>query len=145
MHPYPHIYKTSATAGPEQAVRIDSPGLPGLETTPPPEFGGPQGHWSPETLLVASVADCYILTFRAIARASKLDWLDLSCAADGTLDRVDGVTKFTRFDLRARLVLPAGADTEKAEKILHKSESACLITSSMTAEVHLDTQIEVRS
>jgi len=141
MHPYPHLYRTSATAQPEDVVRIDSGGLPGLDTTPPPEFGGPEGHWSPETLLVASVADCFILTFRAIARASKLDWLDLSCEADGTLDRVGGVTKFTRFDLRARLALPAGGDADKAEKLLHKSEAACLVTRSLSAEVHLQTEI----
>ena len=29
MHPYPHRYKTAATAQPENVVRIDSPGLPG--------------------------------------------------------------------------------------------------------------------
>lgn len=141
MHPYPHHYRTSAAATADSTVRIASPGLPELETTAPPEFGGPKGNWSPETLLVAAVADCFILTFRAIATASKLEWLDLSCEADGTLDRVEGVTRFTRFHLRARLTLPDGVDPEKAEKILHKSEAVCLVTRSLNAEVHLDTDI----
>jgi len=142
MQDYPHLYKTKATAGSESMVRICSPGLEDIVTTSPPEFGGPEGNWSPETLLVASVADCLILTFRAIARASKLDWVSLECDANGTLDHVDGVTRFTRFDLRARLTVPEGVDHAKADRILHKSEAVCLITNSLTAETRLDTHVE---
>jgi organic hydroperoxide reductase OsmC/OhrA len=142
MQSYPHLYRTTAVADVDSTVRICSTGLDDLETTSPPEFGGPAGYWSPETLLVASVADCLILTFRAIARASKLDWTSLECEADGTLNRVDGVTRFTHFELRARLKVPAHVSHEKAERILHKSENVCLITRSLTAEVHLDTAVE---
>lgn len=141
MQAYPHLYRTSANAGPDTRVRITSQGLPDIPTTAPPQFGGAGGNWSPETLLVAAVADCFILTFKAIAGASALAWSRLECDADGTLDRVDGVTRFTRLDLRARLLLPAGSDTAKAERILHKSEAVCLVTNSMTAERHLETSI----
>ena len=141
MQGFPHVYTTQAVADPESVVRICSAGLDDIVTTPPPEFGGPEGNWSPETLLVASVADCFILTFRAIARASKLDWNDLKVEADGTLDRVDRVTQFTRFDLRVSLSLPEGVDADKAEKILHKSEAACLITNSLKSEITLTTDI----
>ena len=99
------------------------------------------GNWSPETLLTASVADCFILTFRAIARASKLEWEELSCTADGVLDRVDNVTRFTRFDLKATLKLAEGADPAKAERILHMAEKNCLITNSMSSEVNLETEV----
>jgi hypothetical protein len=42
---------------------------------------------------MASVIDCFALTFRAIARASKFKWTRLDCRAEGTLDRVDLDTK----------------------------------------------------
>ncbi|MEJ2535137.1 MAG: OsmC family protein [Gammaproteobacteria bacterium] len=142
MHPYPHLYKTSASATQHSPVTVSSPGLDELVTTPPPEFGGPEGHWSPETMLVASVANCFILTFRAIARASKVEWESLECEADGTLDRAERVTCFTRFDLRARLKLAPGMDPDKAERILHHAESVCLITASLKADVHLETEID---
>ena len=141
MQGFPHHYHVSATAAPESTVTVSGAGLPDLATMPPPEFGGPEGHWSPETLLAASVADCFILTFRAIAAASKLPWTDLSCAVEGTLDRVEGVTRFTKFDIKASLVVPAGTDHEKADRILHKSEAACLITASLATENHLETTI----
>ena len=141
MQGLPHVYQTTAAASATSNVTVSGAGLPDIDTTPPPEFGGPEGHWSPETLFVASVADCFILTFRAIARASKVDWNGLVCEAEGKLERVDGVTRFTRLDLRASLVLPAGADHDKADRLLHKAEAVCLITNSLSCERHLETSI----
>lgn len=141
MDHYPHQYSASASAASAGAVEISSAGLEPLGSMPPPQFGGPGGHWSPETLLVAAVADCYIMTFRAIARASGLEWLELNCAAEGILDRVDHVTRFTRFNLRARLKAPAGTDEHKARRLLEKAEAVCLISSSLNAEKHLDIEL----
>ncbi len=78
MHPMPHHYAVSAKAEAESNVTISANGLDDLQSTPPPEFGGPEGYWSPEILLVASMADCFILTFKAVARASKLEWTSIT-------------------------------------------------------------------
>jgi len=142
MHQYPHIYKVAATAETDTPVQISSKGLSTLASLPPEQFDGPGDHWSPETLLVAAVVDCFILTFRAIARASQLIWLRLECSADGILDRVDNVTRFSRFDIRATLTVPAETDEHKARRILEKAEAVCLVTNSLTAEKHLEVQIE---
>ncbi len=142
MQKFPHIYQAEAVAGPEGAVDILSPGLKAIATTSPPEFGGPEGNWSPETLLVASVADCFILTFRAIARASKLEWIDLDVEAEGKLEKDVKLTRFTAFHIRAKLRIPATMRIEKARLLLEKAEVNCLITNSMTAQVHMDTKVE---
>ncbi len=91
-----------------------------LTTAPPEQFGGPGNQWSPETLLVAAVADCFILTFRAIARVSKLKWSRLSCTTEGVLDRVDGVTRFTEILIRASLELPESQDKERGVSVARK-------------------------
>lgn len=142
MQEFPHHYVVSAKGEPDSRITLSSPGLASLESTAPPEFGGPEGNWSPETLLVASVVDCFILTFKAIAKASQLEWLELDCSGDGELDKVDRVTRFTRFNLVATLRLPEGVRTEKAERVLQMAEKNCLVTNSMTAEIHLETRIE---
>ena len=82
MHPYPHRYTVSASGSPVGNVRVTATGLPDIQTAPPAEFDGPGDVWSPESLLCASIADCFILTFRAIARASKFEWSDLSCRVE---------------------------------------------------------------
>ncbi|MCB1701783.1 MAG: OsmC family protein [Halioglobus sp.] len=143
MQDLPHHYHVSAEAEAEGNIALKADNLPQLVTAPPAEFGGPGDQWSPETLLVGAVADCFILTFRAISRASKLEWTGLECSAEGLLERVERVTRFTRFTVRATLTVPAGTDIEKARRLLEKSEEACLITRSMLAESHLEAQISV--
>lgn len=145
MKELPHHYSVKVVAGPDGAVTAASEGLPELSTAPPPEFDGPGGTWSPETLLVAAVADCFALTFRAIARASNLEWVSLSCDVEGVLDRVDRMMRFTKVSVRARLEVPPGTDEAKALRLLERSEQTCLVTNSLNAERHLEAQIETRA
>jgi organic hydroperoxide reductase OsmC/OhrA len=132
VHPYPHIYEATAHATGSNPVAVESPGLPSLATTPPPQFDGPEGFWSPETLLAASVADCFILTFRAVARGSKFEWSHLECRVEAVLERVDGLSRFTRFITHATLSVPSGSDAEKAKLLLEKAEHGCLIANSLS-------------
>jgi organic hydroperoxide reductase OsmC/OhrA len=141
MQDLPHIYKASANADSDSAVIVSSEGVPSIETAGPVEFGGPGDVWSPEGLLVAAVADCFILTFRAMARASKLEWTSLSCTASGTLDKLEKVTQFTHFDLTAELTIPPGIDENKAERLMQRAEHHCLITNSLKAGSSLETTI----
>ena len=141
MHPLPHHYPVSASATAASDVALDAPGVTTIESAGPVEFGGPGDKWSPESLLAAAVADCFVLTFRAIARTARFDWDALECNVVGTLDKVDGVTRFTAFDVRARLTVAIGADNAKADKLLHKAERACLITNSLDTENSLETEI----
>jgi peroxiredoxin-like protein len=143
MHDFPHRYQVSAAARTAGTVVLSSSGIPDLESNAPAEFDGPGDQWSPETMLVAAVADCFVLSFRAIARASRLDWASLTCAVEGTLDRIERVTQFTKFDVTAELRVPAGTDESKAMRLLEKAEQACLITNSLKAGSHLDARVVV--
>jgi organic hydroperoxide reductase OsmC/OhrA len=102
MQAYPHRYRVTGSGRVTGDVELTAERLTPLRSASPAEFDGPGNRWSPETLLVGAVADCFILTFRAIARASKLPWISLDCEVSGTLDCVERVTQFTRFDMRAR-------------------------------------------
>ena len=132
---------TVLSATPDGAIVLDSPGVPPLATITPPEFDGPGGLWSPETLLVAAVADCFLLTFRGIARASKMAWTSIDVECTGTLERIERVTQFTRFHLRARIVLPEGSHDDQARRIAIRAEETCLVTRSLTGTTHLDVEI----
>jgi len=143
MQGYPHHYLASATGGNEGSVVVSGEGLPDLDTQSPPQFGGPEGVWSPETMLSATVANCFILSFRAIARASKFEWTSLECNVDGVLDRPERSTYFTAFNIHVVLHAPEGARPELAQRLLEKSEQICLITASLKAETILTTDIQV--
>ena len=131
MHPYPHLYEATAEGAPADLVAVNAPGLPAIGTSPPPQFDGPEGNWSPETMLCASVADCLILTFRAVARASRLEWHRIICRTEGTLEKVDGSSRFTRFTSHVTLHVPAGTDSARARLLLEKSAHGCLVANSL--------------
>jgi len=141
MKPFPHHYSVAARATPGGSVPISSAGLAELETAPPPDFDGPGGLWSPENFLVAAVADCFVLTFRSVARAGKLAWERLECTTEGVLDRAAGVTQFTRFSTQATLIVPPGTDLAKARDLLERAEKLCLIANSLRGERHLDARV----
>lgn len=138
MQTLPHNYRVEATTSHEGAVTLTSAGLEALESWPPAEFGGPGDAWSPETLLVGAIVDCFVLSFRAIARAGGLAWTSISCSIDAKLDRVDGVTRFTHYTLNAELQVPTGTDEEVAQKALQKAKKICLVSNSLTAEGELN-------
>jgi organic hydroperoxide reductase OsmC/OhrA len=143
MHPYPHTYKVSAVSRNTGRVIVCSPDLPQIETAAPPEFGGPDGVWSPETLLCASLADCFILTFHAVSRAARFEWQRLECRVEGMLERVDGVSQFTRYTTIARLFVSAGADIDEARDLLERAEWGCLISNSVRGTRMLEVEIVV--
>jgi len=141
MHPFPHQYNVAATAAAEGNVQLASAGLPGLSTAPPVEFDGPGDAWSPETLLVGAVADCFVLSFRSVAGASRVPWTSLHCNVQGELDRIDKVSRFTTMRIHARLVVPPEVGIDRAERLLHRAEQVCLISNSLSAVVLLTTDV----
>jgi organic hydroperoxide reductase OsmC/OhrA len=141
MHPFPHHYRVSIAARPEGELSLRSGELDPIASLPPPEFGGPGGYWSPETLLLAALGDCMMLTFRAIAKASRFDWRELTADVEGVMERIEGNSRFTQITTHVRLVLPRGADAERAKRLLEKAEQGCPISNSLTAARHLESEV----
>jgi organic hydroperoxide reductase OsmC/OhrA len=143
MQKFPHHYTVTATGSVVGDVDLNAERLSTLRSESPPEFDGPGERWSPETLLVAAVGDCLILTFRAVARTSALAWTSLDCSITGTLDRVERTTRFVAFEIRARLRVPSGTDPDRARRVLEKAEQNCLISNSLSGTIHLIPRIDI--
>lgn len=138
-----HTYQVDLTWNTERKGEISSPVLnQKIEVATPPEFPkGMAGIWSPEHLFTAAVSSCFMTTFLAIAENSNLEFSSLSCPAEGILDKKDGKFAMTAIVLKPVLTIPNEADREKAEKIMIKAEKACLISNSITSEIHLETEV----
>jgi peroxiredoxin-like protein len=142
MQAFPHHYQVvAAVDSTATSVSLSSQGIETLISAPPAEFGGPGDKWSPESLLVAAVADCFVLSFRAVASASGLTWLALRCEVDGVLDRQDRVTRFTTFTVNASLTISSEIEEAQALRLLEKAERSCLVTNSLSATTHLNATI----
>ena len=145
MRPLPHLYEVALSGGPKGYATLLAGGAPALRSAPPKDFDGPGDAWSPEHLLLAAVETCFMFTFRAIAQASKFEFLSLELSGSGTVDRKDGATRFTEIVLRPRLRLPKGANPERAKRMLEKGEKTCLVTASLSVPLRLEAELVIES
>ena len=138
MQSLPHQYNVTANGKSDDSLTISIDNLADLLIAAPIQFGGPGDKYSPEDLFMASISSCFVLSFRAIARASKLNWLSIQCHSQGTLDRVDGKNKFTKVITEVKLVIAEGESIEAAERLLHKADKTCLVANSLNGEMVLN-------
>ena len=143
MKPFPHTYTAAASADPMGNVISTLGNGCRVEVAPPVEFDGVGDVWSPEELLMSSVANCLVLSFKSIARAYDLNWLHIECSADGQLEKVDRRVTFTKVHTRVTLAITSAEDESKAKRILEKAEDTCFITNSLSAETSLSFEIIV--
>ena len=139
--PYPHTYTAEASGGFSGGVVLATPGAVAFTSTPARQFGGPGDAWSPEALLVAALADCFVFTFRAVSGAALFGWQQLECRAEGLLEKRERLAQFTRVSLQARLTLAPGADAARARRLLRQADRTCLIANSLKAERSLEIDI----
>jgi organic hydroperoxide reductase OsmC/OhrA len=115
-----------------------------ISVATPPQFPkGMAGIWSPEHLFAASVSSCLMTTFLAIAENSRLEFDSFSCKATAKLDKVEGKLMIAEVTLNPVVTIPNEKDRDKAERILHKSEKACLISNSIRSRIVME-NVQVR-
>jgi peroxiredoxin-like protein len=141
MKPLPHLYEARLSGGPTDYATVSVSGLADLTVAAPAEWGGPGDSWTPEHLLIAAVESCFLLTLRAVARASKVEFTSLKVFVTGTVDRKDGITRFTDVVLRPVMTIPPGTDRERALRVMEKAEKSCLITASLSTPVRLEAEV----
>lgn len=126
----------------QRTVTLTATGRPPLKVATPPEFrGGVPGLWSPEDMLVGSVATCYALTLVAVTerRAVPLRALAITGAGHVT-KRADGRFGFVVIELGVTLTTDEGFEPE-AEKAARAAESACIISNALSVPVELELEL----
>jgi peroxiredoxin-like protein len=138
-----HSYLVNLKWNEGRVGEISSPELNSkIEIATPPQFSkGVEGIWSPEHLFTAALNSCFMTTFLSIAENSKLEFSEFSCSAIGNLDQIEGKFLMTEIILNPVLLISKEADRGKAERVLEKSEKACLISNSIKSNVILNPTI----
>lgn len=140
----PHYFNVNLSWISDRKGEMSSPELEDvIKVATPPIF--PKGIdriWSPEHLLTAAVNSCFMTTFLAVAENSKLEFELFDCKALGKLEQVDGKFLMTEVILEPTLVISKEADKDRAERILLKSEAACLISNSIKSKVSMIIHIQ---
>lgn len=145
----PHYYNVNIQWNSDRKGVMCSPELTKaagtcLEVATPPEFPkGIPGIWSPEHLFTAAVSSCLMTTFLSIAENSKLEFSDFKCQSKGKLEQVDGKFIMSEILLEPTVIITDEKDRDRAERILQKSEAACLISNSIKSKIIMNPTILV--
>ena len=140
-----HRYGVRAQSEGSSGLTLEAPGKPVLRVTSPPEFrGGTSGVWTPEELLVGSLATCFERTLVAIAEYRGIPLHTVRVDATGHVQRKDSQYRFMLFELDVELETDAGRehDTEHIAELAHER---CLVESALDVPVHLSVDVQVAS
>jgi len=135
----PYYVEAEWTRGREGTVQAES--VKELAFSAPPEFGGKDGLWTPEHLLLAAVTTCYIATFSAIAEHNKFGFRGLRVSAEAALEKVPGGMRFATITLRPRLTIDDPEKRDQALLLVEKAKKACIISRSLATEILMDAAI----
>lgn len=140
-----HRYGVRADRVGPQSLTLEAPGKPVLHIATPPEFrGGIRGAWSPEELLVGSLAACLELTVVAIAEYKGVPLHTIRIDATGHVERKDHRYRFVLIELDVELETDAGRERE-AEKVAEIANERCIVGSALEVPVHLSVETRVTS
>jgi organic hydroperoxide reductase OsmC/OhrA len=115
-----------------------------IHFTAPPQFGGLEGRWTPEDLLITALASCFTTTFHAIARYSKFEYTDLAVEAEGIVSKADPGYCFSEIVIRPSLTIPNEEQRERGISLLHKAKSLCLVSRALATEQNFEIRVEIR-
>jgi organic hydroperoxide reductase OsmC/OhrA len=140
-----HQYQVTAATLPRGRVRLTADGKPSLEAAMPPFYrGGTPGMWTPEDLLVASVASCYAVTLESIADHHDVPLSHVEVAGVGHVTRrAEGRIGFVVIELAVDVTVPAGSE-EQAERTANSAKQTCLVGHALEVPLELELRIHVK-
>ena len=133
---YTYQVDSEWTRGPNGVVAGE--GLPSIDVSAPPEFHGEPGRWTPEHLLTAAAASCFMMTFLATARFQKIEVHGFRVRAFARLEKLPGEGyRFTEITLTPEITV-AHDDVEKILKVIDRAEKNCFVSNSLRATVQVE-------
>ena len=141
-----HSYRVSAwwTSGQTGIAKCDS-APNAIHFTAPPQFGGLEGRWTPEDLMLTAIASCYTSTFRVLADYSKLEYADLEVEVAGTVKKIESGYCFSEVVTRPALTIARQKDSEPALRVLQKTQRMCLVSRILSVQHAFEPRIEVKA
>jgi organic hydroperoxide reductase OsmC/OhrA len=139
-----HKYRVVAwwTSGQTGTAKSDS-APNAIHFTAPPQFGGVEGRWTPEDLLLTALTSCLTTAFHAIARHSKFEYTDLAVEAEVTVSKTDTGYGFNEIVIRPTLTIASEENRQRAISLLHKAKELCLVSRALAAPQRFEIQIEI--
>lgn len=108
-------------------------GRAGIAASSDPAFRGDPARWNPEQLLVASVAQCHMLSYLHLCAVGGVTVTDYQDHAHGvmTMDKSGGGGQITEVVLRPEVTVADASMEEKARSLHGNAAAVCFIARSV--------------
>lgn len=104
---------------------------------------GLKGRWTPEELLLASLAGCFTTTFRTFALREKCDFVDIELEATAKVARVDSAGFFNDIVVHSDVTIRKFEDCNLALKLLEAAERECLIRRALDFPIKFEAHVHL--
>lgn len=136
--PRTYYYETEVEWKSGAEGSLSASGLLPLDVGAPPEFEGRAGVWSPEHLFVAALNSCYMLTFLAVARFSKIEVVSFSSTATGKLEKGPaGRYQITEIVVKPCIAIASAGDLARMPRVLEKAKENCFVSNSINSAIKI--------
>jgi organic hydroperoxide reductase OsmC/OhrA len=137
--PFPHRYEMALTSH-DGGARLSSTGRPDITGGAPPEFDGRAEWWSPEHLLLSSVALCLMTTAQALAARARVPIGSYESRAHAVLDKTSAGLVFTEIAVRAEVAV-AEEHRERMRALMESASKHCIVSNALSVPVTVDAQV----
>jgi peroxiredoxin-like protein len=139
-----HEYRVEAcwTSGRTGIAKSDTTPT-AIHFSPPPEYGGVEGRWTPEDLLLAALTSCFTTTFRAIASSEHFEFTDLEVEAVAMVHKVGSAFHFNAIKICPALKIGHLENCDRALSLLQRAEVSCLISRTLDLPLRFQPQVQV--
>lgn len=135
---------TATYRGYTRAHDVVAAGKPVIRASADPAFRGDPALWNPEELLVASLAQCHMLTYLALCARNGVVVTEYTDDATATMQEVGAGGRFTDVLLRPAVTVADASMVEKAGALHHQAHEDCFIASSVNFPVRHQPTVAVR-
>lgn len=123
-------------------ARMEARQNPAVLVAPPPEFGGPEGYWSPEELLVGALGSCLLSTLLYFTERGGVELAAYTVTARGAMAKTAQGLRFTTMDVTLTVTLKDPAQAPKVEALRDKLEQYCPVSQSLKVPVRVELWVD---
>jgi organic hydroperoxide reductase OsmC/OhrA len=106
-------------------------------------YFGDDTRYNPEDLMLASLGECHLLTYLALATIAGIRLTSLAVQVSGTLGKVDGKTRFVRATLSADTGVAVTTDAERARALHVDAHEQCFMSNSVNFPIDVAAAVSV--
>jgi organic hydroperoxide reductase OsmC/OhrA len=132
-------YETTLQWTGGKAGQLTSASGPAIPVAVPPDFGGPEGCWSPEALMASAVASCILATTLFYFERHGVTLQAYRCESRLTLHEAENALHISALTLKTAARVRGGReDAEKARQLLLKAEAACPLSAGLQVPIKIE-------